>query len=108
MKSEEVSFEEVAADVFDACADLESSIPVRASARGPLWGYVEAGEAARELLEESLLPFLEVMDRYREIGQDEAAGEVLRGIILGLYQVEETGNDILQHVPEWEGMLAGA
>jgi hypothetical protein len=60
------------------------------------WGYVEPCEAARELLEEGLEPFLNEMKRYLDLAFEEQARTFCQGIILGLYRVRALrGNPVL-------------
>ncbi len=50
------------------------------------WGYVEPSEAAWELLQEAVEPFLEEVKRLVDLGFEAAAGETCAGIVLGLYR----------------------
>ena len=56
-----------------------------------------------DMLQETLRPFLERMDRYRQAGRHDAAGEVLRGIIVGLYRLEEAGNEVVECAVDFQG-----
>jgi hypothetical protein len=47
------------------------------------YGYVEPTEAAWELVEEAVMPFIEDIKRRVEAGQQEAALNTCVGVILG-------------------------
>ena len=49
------------------------------------WGYTEPSEAAGELLQEVVDPFLEDLKRRMDLGLVAEAMEVCKGILLGLY-----------------------
>ena len=57
------------------------------------WGYVEPTEAAWELLEEAVDPFLEEMKRHIELGFEAAATATCAGIVLGLYRCRGKNSD---------------
>ena len=60
------------------------------------WGYVEPTEAAWELLEEAVEPFVGEMKGYLEMGLEEHAVQFCQGVVLGLYRVRDGhDNDIL-------------
>ena len=70
-------------------------------------GYVEPSEAAAELLEEALDPFIDDMKRYLEAGLEGPACQFCQGILLGLFRVRDGGeNDILNWVPHFPGEAA--
>ncbi len=71
-------------------------------------GYVEPGEAAWELLEEAVEPFVDDMKRYLELGLEKQAQELCQGILLGLYRVRDGNqNDILGWASDFPGEAAG-
>jgi hypothetical protein len=84
----EVSSEKIAGEIADAVRGIDAD-DVGARAGRHSWGYVEPGEAAAELLDEALEPFLEDLKRRLELGQDDQALEVCKGLVLGLYRVEQ-------------------
>lgn len=96
----DVNFEVIADEVKSAMHmpnmdDLNS----RAGSHGG--GYKDPSEAAWELLEEEVEPFLVEMRRYFKLGMRQEALETCKGIVLGLYQVyndDEKGDD---DVLEW-------
>ena len=103
----EVSMFLVADDVENAVLQFDYDDLNRRAGRHS-WGYVEPTEAAWELLEEAVEPFVGEMKRYLEMGLEEQAQEVCRGILLGLYRVRDGGsNDILNWAPDFPGEAAG-
>ena len=62
-------------------------------------GYVEPAEAAWELLDEALQPFLNDLKRSIELGLEPQAVEQSKGIVLGLYQSDQKASN--DHVLEW-------
>ena len=62
-------------------------------------GYVGPGEAADEILDEALQPFLDDLTRRRELGM--AATELAVGILCGLYACREAGSEsLLEYCPD--------
>ncbi|MBI4604470.1 MAG: hypothetical protein HY721_21115 [Planctomycetes bacterium] len=57
------------------------------------WGYVDPTDAAHELCEEALQPYLEELLRHLELGLEADALETLEGIILGLYEARKDEGD---------------
>lgn len=57
--------------------------------RQPGRGYVHESEAAYELVQEALRPFVDDMLRRARLGMTEAAAELALGIIAGLYGCRE-------------------
>ena len=69
--------------------------------------YVGPDEAAGELLEEAVEPFISDMKRYLEMGFEDQARQFCQGILLGLYRVRDGGeNDILGWAPDFPGEVA--
>jgi hypothetical protein len=89
----EVSFESVAEEVERAVRTLDlDDLNSRAGSHG--WGYTEPSDAAWELLEEAVDPFLDDMERQIELGLEAEALETCRGVVLGLYRLrKETKGD---------------
>jgi hypothetical protein len=97
---EKVSCEDVAAEVEAALGGIDAD-DVSSRAGGHSWGYVEPGEAAMELVEEAVEPFREDMKRRLGRGQERQALEICKGIILGLYRVEQEGeSEIVAVAPD--------
>jgi hypothetical protein len=91
----QVSMFTVAGEVEDALLQFDYD-DLNGRAGGHSWGYVSPDEAAVELLEEAIEPFVAQMTRHLDMGLETEALEVCQGILLGLYQVRDgAGNDIL-------------
>lgn len=70
-------------------------------------GYVEPTEAAWEILQEEIDPYLEDLRRYVALGLEQPAVEICRGIVLGLERVEESGEgELLGMVPDFPAEAA--
>lgn len=81
----DVDAEAVAHDVAQAALDLGTEdLGMRAGRKNG--GYVAPSQAAWELLQESVDPFLNEMKRHIELGFEEAATGTCAGIVLGLYR----------------------
>ncbi len=102
----EVSFEWVADEVEQAVRDLGlDDLGSRAGKHS--WGYTSPTEAAWELLEERVSPFIEDMKRQLELDLDAEALEICKGVVLGLYRVrKEQGDDVLQWAPDFPAETA--
>lgn len=112
--------ETIAADVLsdvsllDVADEVESAVlqfdydDLNDRAGGHSWGYVEPSEAAWELLEEVVAPFVEDMKRYLELGLEDQAREICQGILLGLYRVRDgCENDVVGWSPDFPIEMAG-
>jgi hypothetical protein len=90
----QVSFESVADDVEQTLRSLDlDDLGSRAGRhRG---GYTSPTEAAWELLQEAVDPFLADMKRQMELGLEREALEVCKGVLLGLYRIRDTRGDEL-------------
>src|SRR5271157_4905766 len=87
-----VSFESVAGEVEDAIRQFDID-DLNGRAGSHSWGYTEPTEAAWELLEEAVEPFVEDMKRHLGLGLHDEALEICKGIVLGLYQCRDSGSD---------------
>ena len=68
------------------------------------WGYVEPGEAAMELMDESIQDLEYDMKRKAELGLVPAARAVCAGIVQGLYQARDADSDgALGWAPDFPG-----
>lgn len=83
-----VTFEDVARDVEDTVAAVDAD-DLFARAGRHEWGYVEPDEAAWQALDEELEPFFVDMQRLLELSLQEAALETCKGLVLGLYRIEQ-------------------
>jgi hypothetical protein len=88
----DVSIEEVA-DEVEAAVDGLDLDDLNSRAGRHRHGYVEPSQAAWDLVEEAVMPFIEDMKRRTEAGQDEAALATCVGIVLGLYRLRDKDND---------------
>lgn len=103
----EVTFEAVADEVEDAvrALDLED---LHGRAGRHEWGYVEPTEAAWEILEEAVEPFLDDMRRQIGLGLEAEALEICKGVVLGLYRVEHgKGCQLVEWAPDFPAEAAG-
>ena len=99
----------VADDVESALQgrDIEE-LNTRAGHR-PGLGYVHPAEAADEILDEALQPFLDDLHRRAGLGMISAAAEVAAGILLGLYNCRHgTSEMLLEYAPDYAAERASA
>lgn len=103
----DVSFESIASEVEDSIRQLNlDDLDGRAGRHS--WGYTEPTEAAWELLEEAVEPFVEDMKRHLGLGLDEEAFEICKGIVLGLYQCRNaSGDEFLGWASDFPAEAAG-
>lgn len=94
-----VSFEEVADDVADSLKDIDDIDNLNSRAGSTRYGYVEPSEAACEICEEAIEPFLEDLKRRLKIQDQSGAVIICQGIVLGLYQVKNVSGGVI----EWAG-----
>ena len=89
---DDVSVEAVAEDVVDLVTSIGlEDLDSRAGKHS--WGYVQPGEAAWELLEESIEGVRDDMRRWLQAGMGRPAERICQGIVLGLYRVRSTNSD---------------
>jgi len=83
----DVDPEEVAFGLYDELNFLEvEEVWDRA---GPTrHGYVDPGEAADEMIEEVIDPYLEELKKYQELGMNVEANRMCMGLLLGLYRFD--------------------
>ena len=81
----EVDPEEIAAVLYDELDALEVE-EVWDRAGRTRHGYVEPDEAADQMIEEILEPFLRELVKYQELGMNTEANRTCMGLLLGLYQ----------------------
>jgi hypothetical protein len=68
----------------------------------PGQGYVHECEAADEILDESLEPFLTDLDRRARLGLTTAATRLAAGILAGLYRCRDGGGEsLLEHFSDF-------
>jgi len=103
----QVSLFSVAEDVEIALLQYDYD-DLNGRAGGHSWGYVEPTEAAWELLEEAMEPFVNEMKRYLEMGLEDQAQRFCQGVVLGLYRVRNgQDNDILGWAEDFPAEAAG-
>ena len=92
----------VADDVEDALQGLGiEELNIRAGYR-PGRGYVHPAEAAGEILDEALRPFLDDLQRRDDLGMRSAAVELAAGILLGLYNCRHGNSEtLLEYSPDY-------
>ncbi|MGH3621314.1 MAG: hypothetical protein ACRDQ5_05915 [Sciscionella sp.] len=92
----------VAADVEDALRSQDiAELNSRAGYR-PGHGYVHPVEAADEILDEALDPFLHDLERRAALGMTTAAVELAVGILLGLYECRDGDSEtLLEYCPDY-------
>jgi hypothetical protein len=94
--------ETVAAQVEDALTGHGIEELSNRAGRQPGRGYVHEGEAASEILDEALQPFLDDMHRRVKLGMTTAAAELAVGILCGLYEIRDSGSDtLLEYAPDY-------
>jgi hypothetical protein len=92
----------VAGDVEDALLGLGiEELDTRAGYR-PGRGYVHPAEAADEILDEALQPFLDDLYRRAGLGMRSAAAGLAAGILLGLYDCRHDNSEtLLEYCPDY-------
>lgn len=95
------NFEDIAEDVYDFVQVLRHD-ELNGRAGRHEWGYVEPGEAASEILSETVAPLLDDLKRRADLGLEDEALEMCKGLILGFYRLDhDGGGDLLQWAPEF-------
>jgi hypothetical protein len=92
----------VAGDVEDSLQGLGiEELNIRAGYR-PGRGYVHPAEAADEILDEALQPFLDDLQRRADFGMRSVAVELAAGILLGLYNCRHGNSEtLLEYSPDY-------
>jgi hypothetical protein len=83
---------EVGEGVFAAVTFIDID-EVTARAGRTSWGYVDPADAATELLEEAIEDFISDMKRRMQLGLEDAAEAICRGVVVGLYMARESESD---------------
>lgn len=102
-----VSVEGVADAVEDAVRSLNLD-DLNSRAGRHRNGYVEPSQAAVDLVEEAVMPFIEDIKRRAEVGQHAAALNTCVGVVLGLYRLRDRDADpFLGWAPDSPDEMAG-
>jgi hypothetical protein len=102
----QVDFEDTASAVEDAVTGVDID-DIYARAGKHEWGYVEPDEAAVEILNSALEPFIEDIQRQIDLGLEAESLEMCKGVVLGLYRAEQESEDeVLQLAPEFPAETA--
>jgi hypothetical protein len=88
----DVSVEDVADEIKNSVRALDLD-DLNSRAGSHAHGYVEPSEAAWELVEEVVMPFLDDIKRRAETGKPDAAMAICAGIVLGLYRLRNNERD---------------
>lgn len=99
-----VSFTDIAKSVFDALLALDLD-DLDAGPRAG--GYVEPSEAAWKAIEQTVTPYFHDLDRRVKLRHENEAGELCKGIVLGLYRAEQRGFELLEYAEDCPSELAG-
>ena len=92
----------VADDVEDGLQGLDIEELNTRAGHQPGRGYVHPAEAADEILDETLQPFLDDLQRRADLGVGSAAVELAVGILLGLYNCRHGNSEtLLEYSPDY-------
>jgi len=104
----EVDPEDVAAVLYDELDALEVE-EVWDRAGRTRYGYVEPGEAADEMIEDVLEPFLEELTKYQKLGINTEVNKMCMGLLLGLYRFKrESTSEFKDWAPDAPSVFAEA
>jgi hypothetical protein len=84
----QVNIEEIAGAVYAELDALEVE-EVWDRAGPSRYGYVDPGEAADEMIQQVLDPFLFELDKYHKLGMNTEANKVCMGLLLGIYRFDD-------------------
>jgi hypothetical protein len=88
----DTSVEAVSKEVTDLVLGIGLEVLGNRAGKKP-WGYVEPGEAAWELLEESIEGIQNDMKRRMKAGMERSAEKLCQGIVVGLHNAMKTSCD---------------
>jgi hypothetical protein len=103
----EFSLDETADEVFDALDSIDVQDCWDRSG-GSRDGYTSPDEAAVEIVEEELQPFVDQVERYHKLGMPEQEAAYCMGVLLGIYRYEhESKSDFKQWAEDIPAEYAG-
>lgn len=92
----------IAAQVEDALTGHGIEELSSRAGRQPGRGFVHESEAAGEILDEALQPFLDDLHRRAKLGMTTAATELAIGVLCGLYEIRDSESDtLLGYAPDY-------
>lgn len=114
-ETEEIARSLLRGETYAAIADeIEEAVQaldigdLNARAGAHEWGYVEPSEAAWEILEEAVEPFVADIERRVALGLEDAALQLCQGVVVGLYRAERgKGGELAQWAPDFFAEAAG-
>lgn len=102
----ELDYKTVAEQVKDCILGVEVE-EIYARSGSQQLGYVQPNEAAWEVFEEEMKPFLDNIERLISLGMTEEAIETSKGIIVGLYSFKSSDEtEALEQIPDFPGETA--
>ena len=96
---EDIAVEEIAEEVKGALELIDDIDNLNNRAGSHSWGYVEPSQAAVDICEEAVEPFMNDMKRRIEFGDVQGAATICEGLVLGLYEVKGEEGGVI----EWAG-----
>jgi hypothetical protein len=70
-------------------------------------GYVDPGEAAGQMVKETIEPYLEEISKYQALGMNAQANRMCMGLLLGLYKFDdESTSEFKDWAPDAPGIFA--
>lgn len=88
----EISVEAVSEEVTDLILGVGVEVLGNRAGKQP-WGYVEPGEAAWEVLEESIEGIQQEMEKRMQAGLERSAEKLCQGIVIGLHNAMAANRD---------------
>ena len=104
---DQIDVDAVSVDLYDELVALEVEVVWERAGR-KRHGYVETGEAAYQMIEAALTPFLEDLARYQKLGLRDEANRICEGLLLGFYRFEyESASRFKDWAPDAPTSFAG-
>ena len=99
----EVDPEDIALELYDELDSLEVE-EIWDRAGESRHGYVSPDEAADQMIDEIIDPYLEELKKYQALGMNTGANRLCMGLLLGLYRFEDKSTSRFK---EWAPDAAG-